>query len=178
MYDDTMEIDVRIDGAVYHRSLHAEGGTISIAHGGFMFDFDVDCALREVVCPSEVWPAMVSIDQRDETHQHRMWVEIPTQSCSGRLVAPPASECGEGTLNPDCDPVCDGEITTSSADAFGLIQEGGDRFDLLRGGGVASNGINCALLHVSSAHAALDNVGSAMQEERGAHPCFAELQRT
>jgi len=48
-----------------------------------------------------------------------------------------------------------------TADRFGLINEAGDRFDLLLGAGMASNGINCALLGLSGANADLDSVGSA-----------------
>ena len=90
-----------------------------------------------------------------------MWVKIPTQACAGKLVQPAATECGAGTVNPDCKPVCDGDVTTGSADAFGVIAEDGASFDLLLGGGVVTNGYNCALLGISWAHAGLVNTGAA-----------------
>lgn len=154
-YGSTMEIDVKVGGATYHQSLAPGGGTFSFVHQGVPFSFNVDCARPEVVCPSEVWPSQVAIDQRDPMYQHRMWVKIPTQTCSGQTVAPQPADCGTGTTNPDCKPVCTGTVTTGSADAFGLISEAGDRFDLLLGGGFASNGVNCALLGLSVASAGL-----------------------
>jgi hypothetical protein len=90
-----------------------------------------------------------------------MWVDIPTQTCSGQLVAPPASECGAGTQNPDCSPVCSGTVTTSTAEAFGVIADDGGSFNLLLGGGVATNGFDCALLGISFAKATLVSTGSA-----------------
>lgn len=70
-------------------------------------------------------------------------------------MAPLPAECGTGTANPDCKPVCNGTITTSSADAFGLISEAGTDFNLLLGAGIATNGVNCVLLGVSAATAGL-----------------------
>lgn len=158
-YDPAMEIDVKIGGAVYHKTLAPQGGAFVIDHGGKPFSFNLDCTRPEVICPSEVWPTQVAVDQRDETYMHRMWVKIPVQECAGKLVTPPKSECGAGTLNPECKPVCDGAVSTKTADAFGLIREGGVGFDLFLGAGVATNGINCALLGISYAQADLVNLG-------------------
>lgn len=158
-YDPLMDVEVRIGGAVYHNEISARGGTFSVVHGGTTYPFNVDCARPEVVCPSEVWPQSVAVSQRDATYQHRMWVSIPTQTCIGKLVTPDPKACGTGTLNPDCKPVCDGSIATKVSDAFGLIRDGGTGFDLLLGAGVATNGINCALLAVSAAKADLVNRG-------------------
>lgn len=63
--------------------------------------------------------------------------------------------------NPDCDQVCDGEVTTTNREVFGVIAEDGGSFDLLLGAGIASNGINCILLGISVAEADLVNTGSA-----------------
>jgi len=164
-YDPQMEIDVTIGGAVYHQALPAQGGAFTVNHNGTPFSFNVDCARPDVICPSEVWPDRVTVDQRDATYQHRMWVQIPVQECSGQLVPPKSSECGAGTANPECDPVCTGTLTTKSAEAFGLISDGGDAFDLFLGGGVATNGVNCALLGISSAHATLVNSGAAATDD-------------
>lgn len=158
-YDPKLEVDVKIGGAVYHQTLASQGGSFTFNHAGKPYTFNLDCSRPEVICPSEVWPNQVAVDQRDETYRHRMWVEIPVQECAGKLVQPARSECGAGTLNPDCKPVCDGEVTTKQADAFGLIREGGVGFDLFLGAGVASDGVNCALLGVSYARADLVNVG-------------------
>jgi hypothetical protein len=162
-YGNTIEIDVKLGGAVYHKSLPSTGGAFQVVHGGRTLDFNLDCSRPEVICPHEVWPSEVSIDQRDATYQHRMWVKIPTQSCAGKLVSPDPKTCGTGTHNPECKPVCDGALTTSTADAFGVIVEDGSKFDLLLGGGLVTNGFNCALLGLSWAHADLVNTGSASQ---------------
>lgn len=154
-YGTTMDVKVKVEGTTYTQTLGPTGGVFTIMHKGAPFAFNVDCARPEVVCPSEVWPTQVSIDQRDPTFQYRMWVKIPTQTCSGQTMAPLPSECGMGTNNPECKPVCTGTVVTSSADAFGLIREGGTGFDLLLGGGFATNGINCALLALSVATADL-----------------------
>lgn len=160
-YGSTFDVDITLGGAHYTATVPETGGSVRVEHGGVGFDFEVDCSRPEVICPSEVWAERVRIDQRDATYRHRMWVTIPTQTCSVPLVAPDASECGDGTTNPDCEPVCNGEVITTSADAFGLIREGGEHFDLLLGGTAASNGVNCVLLGISVAEADLDNVGSA-----------------
>jgi hypothetical protein len=159
-YGSTMEVDVDIGGTLYHSSLPLGGGAFTVVHAGQPLQFSVDCSRPEVVCPSEVWPNAVSIDQRDPTFPHRMWVRIPTQTCSGSEVAPDPTKCGAGTNNPDCKPVCTGTVTTSASDAFGVIDDAGDAFDLLLGAGVATNGLNCALLGLSSAHASLVDTGA------------------
>lgn len=160
-YGDTFDVDVAIGGAHYTATVPETGGMVHVEHAGTGFDFMLDCSRPEVVCPSEVWPSRVSIDQRDRTYQHRMWVAIPSQTCSVALTPPDPETCGEGTSNPDCDDVCDGEITTTTRDAFGVIAENGRSFELLLGGGAASNGINCVLLGLSVAEADLVNEGSA-----------------
>lgn len=160
-YGAMLDVDVELGGSHYRATVPATGGSVQVEHGGTRFDFVIDCSRPEVICPSEVWPTRVSIDQRDAMYRHRVWVAIPSQSCSVPLVAPSPGSCGEGTPNPACEPVCNGTVTTTTRDAFGLIREGGDHFDLLLGADVASNGVNCVLLSVSGAEADLANTGSA-----------------
>lgn len=160
-YDDSLAVRVEIGGAVYDATVPAEGGTVEVEHGGATIQFELDCARPEVVCPSEAFPAEVTASQREPAYPHRMWVTIPGQTCSGEMVAPAQEECGEGTPNPDCEMVCAGEIVTADRDTFGLIDEPGERFDLLLGADVASNGVNCVLLGVSSAHADIVSTGTA-----------------
>ncbi|MFK7985473.1 MAG: hypothetical protein AB8I08_05540 [Sandaracinaceae bacterium] len=139
----------------------AEGGMVEVEHDGVGFQFMIDCANPAIVCPNEVFPAEVGISQREPAYPHRMWVSVPRQTCDGETVAADPAECGVGTVNPDCEEVCDGEVTVTERDAFGVIDEPGSSFDLLLGGGVASNGINCVLLGISSAHADISSTGSA-----------------
>ena len=164
-YDDSLAVEVRIGGAVYEATLPAEGGTVMVEHGGYTIPFTLDCARPEIVCPSEAWPSEVVAEQREAEFPHRMWVSTPEQRCMGEMVMPAADQCGEGTLNPDCEQVCDGEITTASGDRFGVINEPGTRFDLLLGGGIATNGVNCVLLGLSVAHATIESTGSAESED-------------
>jgi hypothetical protein len=164
-YDDTLAVSISIGGATYDAVLPPEGGTVMVEHGGFTIPFTLDCTRPEIVCPSEAWPDMVTASQREAEYPHRMWVTIPQQSCSGETHAPAMNECGDGTLNPECAEVCDGEVVTTSVDTFGLINEPGTRFDLLLGGGIATNGVNCVLLGISAAHADLATTGSAETED-------------
>ncbi len=158
-YDDMLDVTIRIGGAVYNAQIGAQGGAIDIEHEGKPLHFDLDCARPEVVCPSEAWPETISVEQRNVQFEHRMIVTLPEQECTTPLVDPLAEECGEGTLNPDCEQVCEGAISVRDRERFGVIGEAGDSFRLYLGAGLATNGINCALLGVSLADAELVNSG-------------------
>ncbi len=160
-YDDTVDVEVKIGGAVYTAEVGLAGGEVTIEHDGQPFTFDLRCERPEVVCPSEAWPAQVRLSQRNAQFPHRMFVTLPRQTCAGELVDAKAEECGEGTLNEDCEPVCQGEVQTGETDHFGVITEAGDHFDVLLGGGIATNGVNCAMLGVSVAKADLATSGTA-----------------
>jgi len=160
-YDDMLDVEIKIGGATYTEQLGPQGGVINITHEGQPLTFDLDCSRPEILCPSEAWPATVTAEQRNTTYEHRMIVTLPTQSCSGQLVEPDPADCGDGTLNEDCDMVCDGDIIVRDVERFGVIGESGDTFRLYLGAGVATNGINCAILAASVADADLDTVGSA-----------------
>ncbi len=160
-YDDTIGIEVKIGGAVYHAELGAGGGQFTIDHQGTPYTFDLDCSRPEIVCPSEAWPDRVVIEQRDVDHQHQMIVNLPQQSCMGALMKPEPGTCGAGTSNPNCDLVCDGDVTVATTEHFGVIGEHGDTFRLYLGGGIVTNGINCAMLGYSVADASLDTAGDA-----------------
>jgi hypothetical protein len=82
------------------------------------------------------------------------------QRCDGTLRAAEPGTCGAGTDNPDCDDICDGEIVVEPRETFGVIGEAGESFRLYLGGGIASNGVNCALLGWSVADAVLESDGS------------------
>jgi hypothetical protein len=83
--DLAFDVEVTIGGAHYTATVPETGGMVHVDHAGGGFDFQIDCARPEVVCPSEVWPERVTIDQRDATYEHRMWVTIPSQTCSVAL---------------------------------------------------------------------------------------------
>jgi hypothetical protein len=159
-YDDVIDVEITIGGAVYTEQLGVQGGAFTITHNGQPLSFDLDCTRPEIVCPSEAWPEQVTIEQRNLNFEHRMIVTLPTQQCDGQLVEPLAGECGADTNNPDCEMVCDGTISVVESERFGVIGETGDSFRLYLGAGVATNGFNCALLAVSLADADLVNEGS------------------
>lgn len=160
-YTDSFEVEIELGGAVYTETLGAVGGTVTIDHEGQPLTFDVDCTREEVVCPSEVWPSRVSFRQDDEMYPHRVWLQVPDQTCMGTLVDPEPAECGADTTNPDCEQVCDGEIVTSTREAFGVIDEPGENFRVLLGVGIATNGLNCVLVGGSVAEGPLTTSGSA-----------------
>lgn len=160
VYDDMLDVEIRIGGSVYQESIGAAGGVIEIVHDGQPLSFDLDCERPEILCPSEAWPESVSITQRNAQFEHRMIVELPTQRCAGTLVDADPAECGPDTFNPECDQVCDGDVVTESSERFGVIGEDGESFRLYLGAGIATNGLNCALLGVSLADADLVNSGA------------------
>jgi hypothetical protein len=164
-YDDMLGIEVTLGGATYTSELGANGGTFTIDHMGQPITFDLACDRPEIVCPSEAWPATVDISQEDMAYPHRAYVDIPKQYCMGTEVAPDPAECGEGTLNPDCERVCDGEVGVMSQRTYGVVNEAGTEFSVLLGAGVATNGVNCALLGISVAHADLVTMGSSETED-------------
>jgi len=164
-YDDTLGIEVTIGGATYTEELGAQGGAFTIDHQGTPITFDLDCSRPDVLCPSEAWPSQVSVEQRNTALEHRMIVTLPTQYCSGQLVAPAPESCGPDTNNPDCDSVCDGDVLVRNQERFGVIGEAGNSFRLYLGAGVITNGINCALLGWSLADADLVNSGSAAGDD-------------
>jgi hypothetical protein len=94
-------------------------------------------------------------------HQHQIVVDLPTAQCDRTLTQPAPGTCGAGTSNPNCDLVCGGDITLHTNPAFGVIGESGDSFRLYLGGGVVTNGINCAMLGYSVADASLVTSGKA-----------------
>jgi hypothetical protein len=160
-YDDAIDVEVRVGGSTYTATVPSTGGRFTLAHAGKTLSFNLDCARPDVLCPSEAWPARVRAEQRDAGFEHRMIVTLPGQRCTGTLVAPRAGTCGEGTDNPGCDQVCDGGVAVADRETFGVIGESGETFRLYLGAGLATNGVNCALLGWSVADAQLDTTGSA-----------------
>lgn len=172
LYDDSMDVTIKIGGAVYEASVGVAGGVVDITHDGQPLKFDLDCAKPAIVCPSEAWPETITVEQRNVQLEHRMIVTLPEQTCNGSLVPADPSECGSGTLNEFCDDVCDGEIGVTNRERFGVIGEDGKSFRLYLGAGIATNGINCALLAVSIADADLVSSG----EEGGEDWVAEEMQ--
>jgi hypothetical protein len=163
-YDDTLDVRITIGGAVYESQIGLNGGLVELTHNGRPLSFDLDCSRPEVVCPSEAWPESIRVVQQNVQFEHRMIVKLPEQTCSEALSDPLEGECGPGTLNPDCEQVCNGELIIEEHDRFGVIGEDGSSFRLYLGAGLATNGINCALLGVSLADADLITSGEGTDD--------------
>jgi hypothetical protein len=174
-YDDSLDVAITLGGVTYERALGAQGGVFTIEHEGQPLTFDFDCERPEILCPSEAWPETVSIEQRNERYEHRMIVTLPTQQCDGALVEPDPAACGPGTLNEACERVCTGELTVNEVERFGVIGEAGESFRLYLGGGIATNGVNCALLGYSLADAELVSSGEVGGEDWRAERMAAGL---
>ena len=162
-YDNSIGVEVKIGGATYTADLGAQGGVFTITHDGKPYTFDLDCSRPEIVCPGEAWPNQVIVEQRDVMYQHQMVVDLPSQQCDGALTQPAPGTCGAGTSNPNCDLVCGGSVTVHTEEKWGVIGESGDSFRLYLGGGIVTNGINCAMLGYSVADADLVTAGKAGQ---------------
>ena len=158
-YGDDLQVELNLGGAVYTDTIGLQGGTISITHENEPFEFELDCGSEDVVCPTEAWPALVELRERDARFPHQVTVILPGQECEGETVPADPAECGKETDNPDCDDVCDSELVVTEIERLGVISEAGDRFDTLLGAGVASNGVNCAVLGISAATMALTTTG-------------------
>ncbi len=166
-YADDIEIEITVGGEIFQETVGAEGGEVTIAYKGAELSFDIDCGRPEVLCPSEAWPTEIEIEQREVAKEHQIFVTLPMQKCDGTLAEPDASECGEGTLNPECESVCDGETVIEEREAFGVIGETGDSFRLYLGAGIATNGVNCLALAWSVADAEISSEGEETEEWRG-----------
>ncbi len=162
-YDNAIGVEVKIGGAIYNAELGAAGGSFTINHAGKPYTFDLACSRPEIVCPSEAWPNQVVIEQRDVARQHQMIVNLPAASCDAALTQPAAGTCGAGTSNPECDLVCGGNVTIKTQEAFGVIGETGDSFRLYLGGGIVTNGLNCAMLGYSLADADIVSTGKSTE---------------
>jgi hypothetical protein len=78
-------------------------------------------------------------------------------------MAPQASQCGSGTPNPECKPVCSGAVTTTTADAFGLISETGRPLRPAAGRWLRQQRRElCAMLGISGASANLLSTGKGI----------------
>ena len=68
-YEDRIDVEITLGGAVYTAELGVQGGTVDIEHEGQPLSFDLACEDPDIVCPSEVWPEQVEFEQREAQYQ-------------------------------------------------------------------------------------------------------------
>ncbi len=108
-YDDVIGVEVDIGGAVYEGTISATGGTFQFTHDGQPVTLDVDCSRPWVVCPSEVWPQVVSFDQpRFASKPHQVSMEFTVPECTQPRM--PDESAGECSSDPAENRPCDQEI--------------------------------------------------------------------
>lgn len=151
-WQDDLEVAITIGGVTYTETLGAQGGLLTIDHDGRPFTFDLDCSREAVVCPSEVWPESVTLDQDLGFFPRNVQVTIPSHECDGVLVDVDPEMCG-----PEAEACqqCDGDTIPSETETIGRISFDNERLAVFLNGGIVTNGVNCALLGLSVARADL-----------------------
>ncbi len=105
-----LTVEWRTEWETYFPDLDLNGGAFAITRDGETIRFNLDCSRDDVLCPAEIWPTVVELD--DE-----VTMALPQHRCEGNLVE--AGECGDGTPNRNCDPVCDGEVRVEQGEYLG-----------------------------------------------------------
>lgn len=169
-YDDSISVEIDIGGTVHAGTIEGESGTVTFTHDGNDVTLDLDCSYAWIVCPSEVYPPTVTLEQREfQEHPHQVHMEVNTTECVGepRLPDESAGECDSTDENRPCDVyVCD-EVVETTDTTVGSISDPGDTsqlhppFDisLFLGAGFAVPTPNCALASISWATADLEYTG-------------------
>lgn len=63
-YDDYLEIEIEVDGEVFHRRLSVAGGSVLAHHAGADIRATIACERAEVLCPTELWPRHLTLSNR------------------------------------------------------------------------------------------------------------------
>jgi hypothetical protein len=173
-YDDSFDVEFEIDGAVYSGTVAGTGGSMTFDHDGETYEFDIDCSRELIVCPSEVFPDRVTLEQRDFTDRpHQIYMTVNEAECTGEMVDPVEGEDCGGETGIDCDDldqVCDGVMVTRNSARLGSISdpvpanpEVGSTPDytlaISLGGGIAVSG-TCAVIAAAQANADLEYSGT------------------
>ena len=125
-YDNEIFVEIDVGGQVYTGSVFGTGGTVDFTHEGENFVFDLDCEQPEVLCPTEIFPDTITLDQRRfENRPHQVHMTINETYCSGEMVDldESAGECG-GNTGISCDEqVCDGLMAERTSAKLGSISD-------------------------------------------------------
>lgn len=173
-YEDSIEVTIDIGGEIRTGSIFGTTNTIEFEYDGEDYVFELDCDEPAVVCPSEIFPESITLEQRnfeDQPHQVRMPVNETT--CAGRSSTPDesAGECG-GETGISCEEeICDGMMIERESNHTGSISDPtadvGDTPEFILGislGGIVTgfstgNGV-CVGLAASEADAIIDYDGT------------------
>jgi hypothetical protein len=63
-YDDVMDVEIRNGEHVQHTRVPALGGRPALDDAGALANLEIDCARPELVCPGEIWPSELRLDNR------------------------------------------------------------------------------------------------------------------
>jgi len=126
-YDNEINVTIDIGGdAINLEPLTANGGQVGFLYEGETITFDLDCSLPAVVCPNELLPDRVRLEQRDfEDHPHQVHLPFNETVCQGdtRLPVEADGECG-GETEISCDEeICDGLVVEQESTALATIND-------------------------------------------------------
>lgn len=171
-YDNVVDIEVSIGGAVYVGNITGGSGSMSFTHDGEPVTLDLECSDPLVICPSEIFPAEVDFEQRNfESRPHQVYMTVTESECTGEMVYPDPADCG-GETGIDCDElVCDGTVLDVGVDRLASISNpvppspaiGSTPYysiGIALGGGMAIPTANCVLLGASYADADIQYSGT------------------
>ncbi|MBI5501060.1 MAG: hypothetical protein HY907_12515 [Deltaproteobacteria bacterium] len=172
-YDDSIAVEINVGGSTYTGTIAGTHGTVSFTHDGNPVELNLDCSTPFVRCPSEIFPATVTFEQRNfENRPHQVHMTVKEVQCTGtmRLPVEADGECG-GDTGLSCDvEMCDGTVIEQSNAALGSISNPvpadpvtgstpAYTLGLALGGGIAMPTLNCILLAASRADADIEYSG-------------------
>ncbi len=64
VFDDTIDVKAQVAGEDYQARTHASGGRVAFHDGASLVQLEVDCARPELVCPEELLPHVLTLDNR------------------------------------------------------------------------------------------------------------------
>ena len=162
VYDDMIGIEVSIGGAVYNAEATASRAA------SFTINHKASPTRSTSTAAGPTSCARARLARRG----HRRAARRPAPAPDGRRSPtgdvqrrrsrnPRRGSCGDGTNEPELrSRLWRRRRPSQTAQAFGVIGESGDSFRLFLGGGIVTNGINCAMLGYSVADADLVTSGA------------------
>jgi hypothetical protein len=123
-YENDLNVEINVGGQVYTGTIGGTAGSFSFDHDGETYTFELDCSQPAVVCPSEVFPDTVTLEQRRfEDQPHQVHMPARETNCIGqtRLPVEEDGECGGETDIPCEEEICEGTVTERERVALGSI---------------------------------------------------------